>query len=104
MTCNSIITYDEGHFTISPSVLVVNVEELSDTKMPTIVDVEGFNSVKYRMKLTGLIYHGGNNFTSRIVDKNDNVYYNAGISTGKTCIYEGKYPDLTNPNIYILQS
>ncbi|KAA1479906.1 hypothetical protein DENSPDRAFT_744402, partial [Dentipellis sp. KUC8613] len=41
-------------------------------------------------KLKGIIYLGGNHFTSRIVGNQGEVWYHDGITTKEKCFHEGK--------------
>ncbi|KZV59506.1 hypothetical protein PENSPDRAFT_552019, partial [Peniophora sp. CONT] len=48
-------------------------------------------------KVRGLIYWNRTHFNCRMIGKQGNVYFNDGITTGPTCIHEGKLQDLTDP-------
>ncbi|TFK53510.1 hypothetical protein OE88DRAFT_1612593, partial [Heliocybe sulcata] len=39
--------------------------------------------------LRGIIYFGEYHFTSRFIDSAGDIWYNDGISTGRTCVKEG---------------
>ncbi|KZV60568.1 hypothetical protein PENSPDRAFT_565243, partial [Peniophora sp. CONT] len=49
---------------------------------------------KVTYKVRGLIYWDKSHFTSRIVGKAGEVYYNDGMTMGSDCIHEGKLGDL----------
>ena len=41
------------------------------------------------LSLRGIIYHGGNHFSSRIISSDGTIWYNDGIETGKNSIEDG---------------
>ncbi|KAA1478891.1 hypothetical protein DENSPDRAFT_748302, partial [Dentipellis sp. KUC8613] len=45
---------------------------------------------KVSYKLKGIIFLGGNHFTSRIIGTKAEVWYHDGIGTREKCIYEGQ--------------
>lgn len=47
--------------------------------------------------LRGLIYWDKTHFTCRLIDKRKEVYYNDGITTGVSCIHEGRLSTLAEP-------
>ncbi|KAI0038890.1 hypothetical protein FA95DRAFT_1504938 [Auriscalpium vulgare] len=49
---------------------------------------EGDDKFTYRLK--GIVYHGDAHFTVRLVTDNGTLWYHDGISTGKSCIEDGK--------------
>ncbi|KAA1478878.1 hypothetical protein DENSPDRAFT_788521 [Dentipellis sp. KUC8613] len=50
----------------------------------------GTKEAKVAYKLKGIIYLGGNHFTSRIVGSQGEVWYHDGIATKEKCLHEGK--------------
>ena len=55
-------------------------------------------SDKLTYKLRGLIYWNCTHFTCRMVGKAGQVYYNNGMTTGNSYIYEGKLGEI--PDMY----
>ncbi|KIJ50755.1 hypothetical protein M422DRAFT_159439 [Sphaerobolus stellatus SS14] len=53
------------------------------------------------MRLGGIIYFGGSHFVSRIFSKENGVYFNDGLSTGRQCIYEGSFMNLSPQDLWI---
>ena len=49
---------------------------------------------KLTYKIRGLIYWNRTHFTCRMSGKASEVYYNDGITTGTTCIHEGKLSEI----------
>ncbi|KAJ7026390.1 hypothetical protein C8F04DRAFT_966400 [Mycena alexandri] len=44
---------------------------------------------RYRYNLAGVVYHGRNHFTSRIVKPNGKIWYHDGLLTGSKCVTDG---------------
>lgn len=57
-----------------------------------------FTSNRSRYFLVGIVYHGANHFTSRLVDKHKNVWAHDGMSANGTCELEGKMADVPSMN------
>ncbi|KAI0056157.1 hypothetical protein BV25DRAFT_1787751, partial [Artomyces pyxidatus] len=57
---------------------------------------DGENKCTYNLK--GMIYHGGDHFTARIVNDKGEVWYHDGISTGRHCRAETRLTGI--PDIY----
>jgi hypothetical protein len=55
---------------------------------------EGLNSTRYMVK--GIIYLGDAHFTAQIVDKSGQVFYHDGITTGRQCISQGAFKDISD--------
>ena len=51
---------------------------------------------KFTYKVRGLIYWNRTHFTCRMIGKSSEVYYNDGVTTGTTCIHEGKLSEITD--------
>ena len=66
-------------------------------KMTSQVTI-GDGSDKLTYKLRGLIYWNRTHFTCRMVGKAGQVYYNDGMTTGNSCIHEGKLGEI--PDMY----
>lgn len=80
--CHSHV-YRDLHTPRTPSFLTfMSLDHLTVDWEPTIDHSES----SYR--LIGLIYHGGNHFTSRIIEPDGKIWYHDGITTGRNC--EGK--------------
>jgi len=91
-TMNQIFFYKDV-----PSVLVLEypfqnivtshrLEFRSDTRMNTLV-------------LRGIVYHGDNHFTSRIVSLDNQVWYHDGMTTGRLCASDGLLNDLCDNDL-----
>ncbi|KAK7022653.1 hypothetical protein R3P38DRAFT_2532685 [Favolaschia claudopus] len=71
----------------SPPVLVFVLSSPDiciDTNLRLLVDNVGTN---YR--ISGVVYSGRKHFTSRIIEKNGDIWYNDGIETGEESVFEG---------------
>jgi len=55
-----------------------------------------YRDVKSSYRLRGVVYHGSYHFTARIIDSNNCVWYHDGMTTGKDCVYEGKWKDISD--------
>jgi hypothetical protein len=72
---------------VVPSILVIYIDNkdlLVDRELEFKV---GRESVK--MDLRGVIYGGNSHFTSRLLDKSGNLWYNDGMTTGRRCMSDG---------------
>ena len=52
------------------------------------------------LHLRGIVYHGENHFTSRIISPNGNIWFHDGISTGSTCEIDGHLKTTTDRALY----
>ena len=68
--------------------------DVSQPKISAQVTI-GDGQDKLTYKVRGLIYWNRTHFTCRMVGKSSEVYYNDGITTGTTCIHEGKLSEIT---------
>ena len=62
----------------TPSFIVINPFSIS------IVPEQNILISNSQYKLIGLIYYGSFHFTCRVIDYNNNVWFNDGIATGRT--------------------
>ncbi|KAF9459929.1 hypothetical protein BDZ94DRAFT_1170775 [Collybia nuda] len=46
--------------------------------------------------LRGIIYHGDNHFTSRIISRKGQIWYHDGMLTKETCIEDGTLEDMSS--------
>jgi len=51
------------------------------------------------LDLRGIVYHGQYHFTSRIISSQKQVWYHDGMTTGKTCSYDGQLNDMQDNNL-----
>ncbi len=51
------------------------------------------------LRLRGIVYHGGNHFTSRIISSDGTMWYHDGISTGGVSIPDGHLNNITDQGI-----
>ncbi|KAJ7764347.1 hypothetical protein B0H16DRAFT_1310894 [Mycena metata] len=80
--------------TTTPDLLVLALDRPGLEFSSTItLDVNGTMRV---LKLRGIIYGGDHHFTSRYISLSGSVWFHDGITTGRSCIYEGLLSDLTN--------
>jgi len=52
------------------------------------------DSDKTDYSLKGIIYHGQYHFTSRLIDNAGGIWYHDGMTSGRECVYEGKWKDI----------
>ena len=64
----------------------------------TLQVTTGDRSEQLTYKLRDLIYWNRTHFTCRMVGKAGQVYYNDGMTTGNSCIHEGKLGEI--PDMY----
>ena len=64
--------------------------QLKITAQVTIRD--GQDKLTYKVR--GLIYWNRTHFNCRMIGKTSEVYYNDGLTTGTTCIHEGKLSEM----------
>ena len=90
------------------------VKQLYYTDIPKVIVFEYPNtniktSHKIRFKtgnvnivlhLRGIVYHGENHFTSRIISPEGNIWFHDGISTGSTCEHDGHLKTTTDKALY----
>ncbi|KAF8582491.1 hypothetical protein K439DRAFT_1351090, partial [Ramaria rubella] len=50
--------------------------------------------------LAGVIYFGGEHFTAQIVDHRMKVWYHDGITTKRSCTYEGDLSSLSDQDMW----
>jgi hypothetical protein len=53
--------------------------------------------------LRGIVYHGNNHFTSRIVSLDNQVWYHDGMTTGRSCISDGLLNDVCDAGLRMCQ-
>src|SRR5204862_281163 len=51
------------------------------------------------LDLRGIVYHGQYHFTSRIISSQKQVWYHDGMTTGKSCSYDGMLNDMTDNDL-----
>ncbi|KAF8575669.1 hypothetical protein K439DRAFT_1305226, partial [Ramaria rubella] len=51
-------------------------------------------------RLAGVIYFGSEHFTARIVDHGMKVWYHDGITTKRSCTYEGDLSSLSDQEMW----
>ncbi|KAF8584379.1 hypothetical protein K439DRAFT_1346347 [Ramaria rubella] len=52
------------------------------------------------LRLAGVIYFGSEHFTARIVDHGMKVWYHDGITTKRSCTYEGDLSSLSDQEMW----
>jgi hypothetical protein len=84
-------------FASSPEILAFDVLGPQVSAINHILNVV-VNGQVTRYQLRGVVYHGANHFTSRIISANLQVWFHDGISTGSSMVHEGTlsaFGDLT---------
>src|SRR5204863_8578473 len=51
------------------------------------------------LDLRSIVYHGQYHFTSCIISSQKQVWYHDGMTTGKTCSYDGMLNDMTDNDL-----
>ena len=84
----------------SPPLIAIHLEDsredggrVCQPKITAQVTI-GDGQDKLTYKVRGLIYWNRTHFTCRMIGKTSEVYYNDGITTGTTCIHEGKLSEM----------
>ncbi|KAI0026652.1 hypothetical protein K488DRAFT_65500, partial [Vararia minispora EC-137] len=62
----------------------------------TISVGDGLNKAVYKLK--GIVYSGQSHFTCRFLNRSGHVFYHDGMTTGRRCVYESNYTNLTDPH------
>ena len=86
------------HFSDTPKILALNVFD-RDVTLSQTIKVMG-TSRSTILHLRGLVYHGGFHFTCRIIDPLGKIWFNDGISTGRTSTEDGWLRKISQPNLY----
>lgn len=84
-------------FTSSPGILAFDVLGPQVSAIDHILNVL-VNGQVSRYQLRGVVYHGADHFTSRIISSTLDVWFHDGISTGSSMVHEGTlaaFGDLT---------
>ena len=58
------------------------------------------NNINKELYLRDIIYYKDNYFILRIITRDKDIWYYDGITTGKSCIYEGKLNQTCHLNEY----
>ena len=82
-------------FYVVPELLVMYLGRQNSMHISHSFDVH-LNSRSYTFRLRGMIYFGSFHFTSQFVDKDSNVWYHDGVSTGQKCELQGALRNLSN--------
>ena len=51
------------------------------------------------LHLRGIVYHGSNHFTSRIISSEGDIWFHDGIATGKSCEDDGHLSTTSNQDL-----
>lgn len=95
--CNSHI-YRDLYTPRTPSFLIFMTQDrLMVDWEPTIDHAQS----SYR--LIGLIYHGGNHFTSRIIEPDGKIWYHDGITTGRNCEEKGVLHNASTKQLFFAE-
>jgi hypothetical protein len=86
------------HFSDTPKILAINVVDRDITLSQTIKVMGATCSTI--LHLRGLVYHGGFHFTCRIIDPLGKIWFNDGISTGRTSTEDGWFGKVSQPNLH----
>jgi hypothetical protein len=77
-------------------VYYINIPKLMVFEYPDF-DISTSHKIKFNVDdetkvlyLRGIVYHGNNHFTSRIITANGKIWYHDGITTGNICMNEGQ--------------
>ena len=81
-------TNSELCFSIAPKVLALNLFSFKGV-LDKQIRVTGKNGRTNVLQLRGLIYYGGNHFTSRLVTNKGKVWFHDRITTGNSVILQG---------------
>ena len=81
--CSSKIV-EQQYYTTVPKLMVFEYPDM---------DIKTSHSIKFKdktvLKLRGIVYHGNNHFTSRIISSEGHIWFHDGMSTGSTCEDDG---------------
>lgn len=62
------------------------------------------NEEKIALKLRGIVYHGSNHFTSRIMSPEGEMWYHDGITTGHNTIMEGWLGEASDNDLHLCRN
>ena len=86
------LTYNE------PPKLLVLEYPYSNIKTSHKIKIKVNNNITF-LYLKGIIYHGENHFTSRIISKDGKIWFNDGITTGGKSIEEGHLSTMSDKDL-----
>ena len=92
-TCSGVRVQTYTLWSSPPPFLIFNVSEI-EVKVTSRIKV--FN---HTYNLIGIIYYGGFHFTSRIIDRDSNIWYHDGMTTGRQCIQESNVKDIDSTEL-----
>ncbi|KAF8585375.1 hypothetical protein K439DRAFT_1343599 [Ramaria rubella] len=58
------------------------------------------NQGRTQLNLVGIIYFGSDHFTTRIIDHQGPVWFHDGIATGRTCVYDGPFNEISKQDLW----
>ncbi|KDR65319.1 hypothetical protein GALMADRAFT_82002, partial [Galerina marginata CBS 339.88] len=84
-------------YTEAPKILVLEYP-LTNIKSSHQIKIKVGNEV-ICLQLKGIVYHGQNHFTSRVIDSDRTIWYNDGIETGKNFIEDGHLSTIADKDL-----
>lgn len=76
-----------------PTILCLRIHD-SRLTFDRFLTFETCERMRKTLRLTGIVYAGGNHFTSRFIDEAGAIWYHDGMSTGKQTLFESSVSDL----------
>ncbi|KAF9457053.1 hypothetical protein BDZ94DRAFT_1343745, partial [Collybia nuda] len=98
-TCQECLspTMKQTRYNHIPKTLVL---EYPHTNIETSHQIKSVvNGKSTSLYLSGIIYHGDNHFTSRIISRKSQIWYHDGMLTKETCIKDGTLEDMSNEEL-----
>ncbi|KAF8575387.1 hypothetical protein K439DRAFT_1370064 [Ramaria rubella] len=73
---------------------------ISQARIDRHLEVRTLEQGTLTFRLAGVIYFGSEHFTAQIVDHGMKVWYHDGITTKRSCTYEGDLSSLSNQEMW----
>lgn len=86
-TCNSNLDQNI-FFDQCPNIFILEYPNTS-VKTSHKIQLKTFNQTKFELKLQGIIYHGDNHFTLRILEPDGKIWYHDGMNMENVCVENG---------------
>ena len=99
-TCRRRIAEGTRKYITTPDLVVMTMEYIPHAIIDPDLELFTLNNGTQRLQLAGIIYFGTEHFTARIVDKDRGVWYHDGISTGRHCIYNGRFDRISKEDMW----
>jgi len=99
-TCRGNMDLISSNFITPLSIILLNIQECRDITITRNTKLSVQNNTNCTVKLSGMIYQGNNHFTTRTIYESIEILYNDSITAQRRCIYEGKFEDMSQQDLW----